>query len=60
MIGRYEYIDRHVDELPVQRHRTGHEERRAVQRQHHFTHPTKGRTRVSSSIAVSLVVSESL
>ena len=52
MIGRYEYIDQHIAELPVQRLRTGHEERWAEHRQHHFTHPTKGRTRESSSIAL--------
>ena len=36
MVGRYEFINRHVDDSAIQRHRAQHDERRSVARKFHL------------------------
>ena len=46
MVGRYEFINRHVDESAIQRHRAQHDERRSVARKFHLP-GTDGKIQVS-------------
>ena len=46
MVGRYKFIDRHVDESAIQRHQAQHDERRSVARKFHLP-GTDGKIQVS-------------